>query len=125
MSEFFKITKGDKVKCERLYILECVLEDVLVYKVGKASGHSSKERLLQIVGSYFDKFRVTPVIRIIKDQEVTDVFKKETACHHALAEWSYTPSKSFSGSTEIFRTTKEKVLEVYLDVLSDKEDSRK
>ena len=102
---------------ERLYILEIVVDDITVYKVGKASGHSSKKRMLQIVESYFDVYRVTPVIKIVKDREVTEVFMKETKCHHELKEWQFVPVKKFSGSTELFNVTKEKVLEVYEDVL--------
>lgn len=102
---------------ERLYILEIVVDDITVYKVGKASGHSSKKRMLQIVESYFDVYRVTPMIKIVKDREVTEVFTKETKCHHELKEWQFVPVKKFSGSTELFNVTKEKVLEVYEDVL--------
>ena len=118
MSTWFKVSKNlDNV--DRLYIMEIIIGEVTVYKVGKASGHSSKQRMLQIIGSYFDVYRVTPVVRIIKDKEVTNVFEKETRCHHALAEWQYTPEKSFSGSTEVFLVDKEKVLEVYKNVLQD------
>ena len=118
MSTWFKVNKNlDNV--DRLYIMEIVVGETTVYKIGKASGHSSKQRMLQIIGSYFDVYRVTPVVRIIKDKEVTNVFEKETRCHHALAEWQYTPEKAFSGSTEVFLVDKEKVLEVYKNVLQD------
>lgn len=113
---WFKVKK-DFDNVERLYILEMQIGEDLVYKVGKASGHSCKQRMLQIIGSYFDVYRVTPIIKVVKDTEVTDVFTKETACHHALVEWTYTPSKMFSGSTELFRVDKDKVLEVYNSVL--------
>ena len=116
MSTWFKVNKNlDNV--DRLYIMEIVVGETTVYKVGKASGHNSKQRMLQIIGSYFDVYRVTPVVRIIKDKEVKNVFEKETKCHHALAEWQYKFDKAFSGHTEIFNVTKEKVLEVYKDVL--------
>lgn len=116
MSTWFKVNKNlDNV--DRLYIMEIVVDDTTVYKVGKASGHSSKQRMLQIIGSYFDAYRVTPVVKIVKDKEVTNVFEKETKCHHALAEWKFIPTKAFSGSTECFNVDKDKVLEVYKDVL--------
>lgn len=102
---------------ERLYILEMIVDEVTVYKVGKASGHSSKKRMLQIVESYFDVYRVTPLVKIVKDREVKDVFSKETKCHHELKEWQFTPAKKFSGATELFNIDKEKVLEVYENVL--------
>lgn len=118
MSTWFKVNKN-LGNVDRLYIMEIVIGEVTVYKVGKASGHSSKQRMLQIIGSYFDVYRVTPVVRIIKDKEVKNVFDKETRCHHALAEWQYKFDKVFSGHSEIFAVDKEKVLEVYKNVLQD------
>ena len=112
MSTWFKVNKNLE-NVDRLYVMEIVVGETTVYKVGKASGHSSKQRMLQIIGSYFDVYRKTPVVSIIKDKEVTNVFEKETKCHHALAEWQFTPEKAFSGSTECFNVSKEKVLEVY------------
>ena len=123
MSTWFKVNKNlDNV--DRLYIMEIVVGETTVYKVGKASGHSSKQRMLQIIGSYFDVYRVTPVVKIVKDKEVKNVFEKETKCHHELVEWQFTPEKAFSGSTELFLVDKEKVLEVYKDVLQSTEDSK-
>ena len=121
MGAWFKVKK-DFDNVDRLYILEIMIGDTLVYKVGKASGHNSKQRMLQIIGSYFDVYRVTPIIKVVKDKEVSNVFEKETKCHHALAEWQYIPEKAFSGSTELFLVDKEKVLEVYKDVLQSTEE---
>lgn len=111
--------KKDFENVNRLYILEIQIGETVVYKVGKASGHSCKQRMLQIIGSYFDVYRVTPIIKVVKDKEVSNVFDKETKCHHALAEWQYTPDKAFSGSTEVFKVDKEKVLEVYNEIVKD------
>ena len=118
MSSWFKVNRNlDNV--DRLYVLEIMVGDTLVYKVGKASGHSCKQRMLQIIGSYFDVYRVTPIIKVVKDKEVTNVFEKETKCHHTLAEWQFVPEKAFSGSTELFLVDKEKVLEVYNKIVKD------
>lgn len=111
--------KKDFENVDRLYILEIQIGETVVYKVGKASGHSCKQRMLQIIGSYFDVYRVTPIIKVVKDKEVSNVFDKETKCHHALAEWQYTTDKVFSGSTEVFKVDKEKVLEVYNEIVKD------
>ena len=119
---WFNIKKGDE-STERLYVLEIVVDGTVVYKVGKASGHSSKARMLQIIGSYFDAYRVTPVVKIVKDTACTEVFEKETLCHQELVEYKYVPDKTFSGCTEVFKADKEAVLEVYKRVLEGtKED---
>ena len=119
---WFNVKKGDE-SVERLYVLEMIIDGTIVYKVGKASGHSSKARMLQIIGSYFDAYRITPVVKIIKDTACTGVFEKETLCHQELAEYRYVPEKVFSGVTEIFKAEKEVVLEVYKRILEGtKED---
>lgn len=71
----FKVRKESEENVERLYVLKMIVDDKVVYKVGKSSGHSSKQRMLQIIGSYFDAYRATPVVKIVKDKVCTDVFK--------------------------------------------------
>ena len=111
---------------DRLYILEMWIEgrDTPLYKLGKASGHSSKKRMLDICGSYFDRYRETPVIRIKKDKVVTDVFAKETALHHHFANKRFVSQYKFSGCTEVFDITFEEALEKYEEVIND-EDKEK
>ena len=116
MSSWFNVKKGDE-NTERLYVLEMIVDDKIVYKVGKSSGHSSKHRMLQIIGSYFDAYRVTPVVKIVKDKVCTDVFKKETKCHQELAEYKFRAERVFSGCQELFDVDKEVVLEVYKRIL--------
>ena len=78
MSTWFKVNKNLE-NVDRLYVMEIVVGETTVYKVGKASGHSSKQRMLQIIGSYFDVYRKTPVVSIIKDKEVTNLTEREAA----------------------------------------------
>ena len=117
MSSWFNVRKESEENVERLYVLEMVVDDKVVYKVGKSSGHSSKQRMLQIIGSYFDAYRVTPVVKIVKDKVCTDVFKKETKCHQELTEYKFRAEKVFSGCQELFDIDKEVVLEVYKRIL--------
>ncbi len=89
----------------RLYIMRFVLPecDEVVYKIGVTSGGSAKLRLLEIIGSYFDKYRLTPVVKIVRDRAVTDsVFMREKILHAMFSDCSYKPNKKFSGSTEFF-----------------------
>lgn len=116
MMSWFNVKKGEE-STERLYVLEITVDDKVVYKVGKSSGHSSKQRMLQIIGSYFDAYRVTPVVKIVKDKVCIDVFKKETKCHQELAEYKFRAEKVFSGCQELFDVDKEVVLEVYKRIL--------
>lgn len=113
----FKVSRKKEESTDRLYILEIVVDGNIVYKIGKASGNNCKQRMLQIVGSYFDVYRVTPVIKVVRDRACTDVFAKETKCHNELALFRYVSDEIFSGHTELFKTSKEKVVEVYERIL--------
>ena len=120
MSSWFTVRKEvDEVvsTIERLYVLEMIVDDKVVYKIGKASGKNCKQRMLQIVASYFDVYRVTPVVKIVKDKACTEVFTKETKCHQALVEHRFRPEKKFSGCTELFCVDKKVVLDVYKRIL--------
>ncbi len=108
----FKVRKKRKDH-NRLYLMrfEFPEYDGFVYKIGKASGSSAKNRMLNIVGSYFDAHRLTPVVKIVRDREVVDgVFDKETALHKHFKEHSFKPDKKFSGSTEFFAGVEEEEL---------------
>jgi len=116
----FKVSTEGISKETRLYLMEiCMGEfDKPVYKFGKASGHSSKKRMLEIVGSYFDKYRVTPAICIVRDRKVTDVFKKESSLHREFKEQKIQPEFKFSGHSECFHLDKEQAIEAYEKVCS-------
>lgn len=97
----------------RLYIMRFILPeyDGFVYKIGKTSGHNAKNRMLSIISSYFDAYRETPVVKIVRDREVVDgVFDKESALHEFFKGYSYKPDKSFSGKTELFTGISEEEL---------------
>lgn len=113
----FKVSRKKEESTSRLYILEIIVDGHTVYKIGKASGANCKQRMLQIVGSYFDVYRVTPVIKVVRDRPCDDVFTKETKCHNELALFRYISEEIFSGHTELFKTDKEKVIEVYERIL--------
>lgn len=105
----FSVNTGDlkkgKHKEERVYILEMYIDGLEepIYKIGKASGDSSKKRMLEIIGSYFDIFRVTPIVKIKRDRKTKDALSKEHELHIMFEQFKYTPTKKFSGSTELFK----------------------
>lgn len=106
--------RGKKSGVDRLYLMEITVPGIgIAYKIGKSSNHSSKERMLQIVGSMFDVYRETPIIRIVRDRECDDVFSVETRCHHRLKEWRICVEKKWSGCTECFSVDRETALKVY------------
>jgi len=100
------LTVGETpVKYRRLYLMRIILPSgMVVHKFGVASGNSSKERMLQICGSIFDKFRETPRIKLLRDRKVEAdiVFKYENILHRFFSEYRYESKHKFDGITECF-----------------------
>jgi len=103
------------VKDRRLYCMRIITSTDTYYKFGVASGPSSKERMLQIVSSYFDRFRETPKIKIVRDRKVDGdiVFKYETILHKFFIFYQYKGSTPFSGSTELFCVSEDAAIQAY------------
>lgn len=103
-------------KKQRLYIMEITLPTGMrVTKIGKASGSSSKERMLQINSSIFDKYRCTAMISIKRDRSVPadKVFEMESVLHRFFKDYKYKSKKAFSGVTECFVVPLEDVVQAY------------
>lgn len=104
-------------KDRRLYCMRIISDGKTYYKFGVASGHSAKERLLQIVASHFDKYRETPVIKIMRDQKVDSelVFKLESILHNFFAFYRFNNHvhRAFDGSTECFLIDKNQAIQAY------------
>ena len=115
------LTVGKEVtKKARLYLMEITLPSkMVVVKIGKASGPSSVNRMMQIVESVYQKFRRTPMIYIKKDQEVLSdvVFKYETILHNFFKDYQYVTPHKFTGSTECFTIPLSDGLQAYEAVL--------
>ena len=87
----------------RLYIFSIRFESGMeVVKIGKSSGKSSLDRMLQIQRDYFNKYRCTFICRIVRDRECEDVFKYETELHRFFEKYQYKAKIPFDGSTELF-----------------------
>ena len=102
---FLSVGKSKVPDIQRLYLMEITLPTgMIVVKIGKASGSSSKNRMLQICGGIFDKFRKTPMIYIKKDTVVpTDlVFQYENILHRFFTDYRYYSKVPFDGHTECF-----------------------
>ena len=103
-------TTKSKNKKTRLYCMEITTQCKTYYKFGKSSGSSSKDRMLQIISSYFDSHRETPIVKIIRDRTINKdlVFTYETTLHKYFNFYQYSKDLlSFSGSTECFHIPKD------------------
>lgn len=90
-------------KQDRVYLLDITFASGMkVVKIGKSSGSSSLDRMLQIQRDYYNKYRVTFICNIKRDRPVEDAFKAETALHKFFQDYKYTAKIAFDGSTELF-----------------------
>ena len=115
------LTVGDTPKAkQRLYLLSIEMPSgIILVKIGKASGASSKERMMQINSSIFDKFRCTAKISIKRDREVPDdkVFKYEAILHNFFSDYRYDTPHKFSGSSECFCIPLSEAVQAYEAVI--------
>ncbi len=112
----------ERPKTRRLYIMDITLPSGMkTVKIGVASGASSKERMLQLVSSIYDKFRTTPMIKIKRDREVPadKVFKYETMLHHYFEDYRYETKHKFDGVTENFCIPLDDAVQAYEAVLDE------
>ena len=113
---FLTVGAQQPPKTQRLYIMEIELPSGMqVVKIGKASGKSSKDRMLQINGSIFDKFRCTAKISIKRDREVPAdlVFRFENTLHRFFSNYKYNSPHVWDGVTECFVVPVADVVQAY------------
>jgi hypothetical protein len=113
---FLKVGSEVVLKKQRLYVMEITLPSgMTVVKVGKASGLSAKERMLQICGSIYDKTRRTPMIKIHRDREVPAeyVFTFETTLHRFFKLRQYKSKLVWDGVSECFVLPLDDVIQAF------------
>ena len=106
---------------DRVYILKARFDnayDGYIYKVGKSSGRSSVDRLMQIQRSFFMSHRYTFFCSIIRDRECQDAFTVETRLHKLFKGDNFYHGKKFEGSTEFFKCEEDELLRAYDDLMS-------
>jgi len=120
---FLKVGKEPPKKKQRLYLMRITFKSGLtVIKIGKASGASSKERMLQIAASIYDIDRTLPHITVKRDQVVDAelVFKYETILHKYFCNYQYKNDrrKPFDGITETFVIPESDAIQAFEAVLA-------
>lgn len=107
-------------KQDRVYLLDITFASGMkCIKIGKSSGKSSLDRMLQIQRDYYNKYRVTFICNIKRDRPVDDAFKVETALHKFFQDYKYTPKIAFDGSTELFCIYPEAAVEALEHILEN------
>lgn len=118
-----KVSKSEKHIEEDpgiLYLVHFKLDEKDLVKIGVTS-RTIEERVSEILISIFKKYREFPYCRPKRFRKTGNVYEKEAILHDYFKEYSYTPEKKFSGSTEFFDIPLDDVVKVYEDLLNGKE----
>ena len=118
-----KVTKtklGPKEGLDILYIVHFNLDGKDLVKIGVTS-RNIEDRVSEILVSIFKKYREFPYCRPKRFQKTEAVYEKEALLHKHFKEYSYTPKKKFSGSTEFFDIPLDTVVTAYENLLAGKQ----
>ena len=87
----------------RVYVVKMTLPgDLYVYKIGMCNSNRSTDRMMEILRSWFTKFRFIPHSELKLDMETGRPREIEAHIHKALYHKRYTPTEKVSGGTEMF-----------------------
>ncbi len=100
---------------DRVYIFKVKLDsrEGYIYKIGKSSGKSSIDRLLQVQRAFFMQYRYITFAAIIRDRPIANAFEIETKLHQHFKEKNYYHGKKFDGSHEFFKCDEDDLLREY------------
>jgi len=105
---------------DRVYIIKQRLHDDninAIFKVGKSSGKNSVDRMMQLVRSYFMKYRYTPEFVLKRDRECQNAFAIETQLHQEFSQFRYYHDKAIDGKDEWFYMREDLLLRRYDELL--------
>jgi len=109
----------------RVYVIKLVLPgDCIVYKIGMTHSDRAVDRMMEILRSWFTKYRFVPYSELRLDMECGYPEQLEKHIHKILAPKQFIPNEKVSGGTEMFTDINELRLLHYLrqfndDVLKD------
>lgn len=99
----------------RIYVIKLVLPDgLVVHKVGMCNSSRSTDRMMEILRSWFNKFRFVPYAELRLDMECHNPRKIEAYIHKILRPVSFTPTYKVQGHTEMFCSLDETKLICFL-----------
>jgi hypothetical protein len=87
----------------RIYVFKMVLPDkTIVHKIGIVNSDRSVDRMLEVLRSWFTKYRFVPYTELRLDQECQDPQKLEKHMHKILEPNRFLPNHKIDGGTELF-----------------------
>jgi len=99
----------------RLYVIKMILpDDTVVHKIGMTNSNRSTDRMMEILRSWFSKYRFTPYAELRLDMETGYPRQLEAFIHKVLWKHQFIPNMPVEGHTEMFTDIDEQRLFHYL-----------
>ncbi|NOQ48134.1 MAG: hypothetical protein GQ576_03190 [Methanococcoides sp.] len=77
-------------------------DGTIVHKIGMCNTDRSTDRMMELLRSWFMKFRFVPYTELKLDMETGRPFEIENHIHKILEHKKFAPSEKVSGGTEMF-----------------------
>lgn len=87
----------------RLYVIKLTFPDgLVVFKVGMTNTDRSTDRMMEILRSWFTKYRFIPYTELKLDREALNPLRLEKLAHKVLRDYQWVPDMKVDGGTEMF-----------------------
>lgn len=87
----------------RIYVIRMELPDgLIVHKIGMTKSDRAIDRMLEILKSWFQRFRFVPYTELKLDMSCSCPKELEAHIHNMLAHKKFTPHMKVNGGTEMF-----------------------
>jgi len=106
----------------RVYIIKLVLPDgCVVHKIGMTHSNRATDRMMEILRSWFTRYRFVPYSELRLDMECYCPGDLEKHMHRVLHSKRFTPDEKVSGGTEMFTDINEVRVIHYLKNFNDEQ----
>lgn len=114
----FKVSKKDVAEDKGIvYLLEMHMDDKVLVKIGVTS-RKVEERVVEILTSFFQKYRYFPYCRPKRFKKTEGIYKKEAMLHKYFEDKRYKTQHVFGGCTEMFDIGLDEAVDAYERVLA-------
>ncbi len=87
----------------RVYVIKIILPDLaVVHKIGMCHSNRSVDRMMEILRSWFSKYRFVPYTELRLDMESNYPRQIESHIHKVLSHKQFIPNEKVSGGKEMF-----------------------
>ena len=106
----------------RIYVIRIILpNNTAVYKIGMCHSNRSTDRMMEILRSWFNKYRFIPYSKLKLDMATTNVDAIEKHIHKMLKHRQFIPNEDVQGKTEMFTGIDETKVLQFIKHCKDKE----